>query len=290
MIDSSTRPAARIAAVLMTGLALALSACTVLHTEAPVAKALPGYDPTTINDTRRANEALAAVAHERELRVPQWQRREYDCYDRFFVNDCVSAVQQERRQTEQRFRHIEVRARQVLRDDQALQTSERLAQDAAQRQQSDSASQRGQSAADTDARQAEHQKRVDDRNRDDAGRAAATRENRQRQADKARAAADRAKSLEARKAEAAEQRRRYDEKIRQHEEELQERAKSRAARTTAPAVPVSPGKTAPGTSAAGTTAPGTPAAGTTPPGTTPSGTAVPGTAAPPTVSSPPAAR
>lgn len=107
----------RTAVALACGLAFAaLAGCAT----PPPRPSLPDLSPDAVGTPAQAERALALTEAERLRLAPVWARREYDCYQGFFVTRCLERFRGERRRVEQHLRGIDVRARQVLRDDEAL--------------------------------------------------------------------------------------------------------------------------------------------------------------------------
>ena len=102
----------------------------------PVAggRLLPEFDPDTITTPVRANLALRTSESARAHLEHDWHRREYDCYQRWLVNRCRTQLAGERRVDEARLTEIEVQARQVLREDEALAQNRAQAELLADRQ------------------------------------------------------------------------------------------------------------------------------------------------------------
>jgi len=212
-------------------LVLPLAACTGTPTAAVRAEqVLPEFDPVRILEPAQADAALAAVDRDRVQRTPVWQRREYDCYDRFLTNRCLDAVQDERRAIELRYKHIEVRARQVLRNQRALEASERKAQDLSERQggaAQDSAA-RDASRTKFDAKQQEARERTERRLREGAPHSPA--ETARRQQEREQAQRDRAAQRQRKRDEAPANREAFERKqreqaqrLRDHDEQTQRR-------------------------------------------------------------------
>jgi len=97
-----------------------LGAVLLLHgcASTPGASAMKVPEPAAIHDRDQAQAALAVVAASRAELVPQWRRRERDCYARFFVTTCLDKLGVERREAEYQLRRAEIRARTVLREAQ----------------------------------------------------------------------------------------------------------------------------------------------------------------------------
>ena len=190
------------ACLLAAGLSL-LAGC-MTSAPAPVSRGrlLPEFDPVTITAPPRANAALRASESARAHLEHDWRRREYDCYQRWLVNRCRTQLAAERRFDEARLTEIEVHARQVLREDEALAQNRAQAEVLADRQaEAQDAERRRQEA--TEASRRRQQDAADNAARREADEARRARESGER----ARQAAERDREARERR-EAAEQRRR----------------------------------------------------------------------------------
>ncbi|MFT3804136.1 MAG: hypothetical protein QM766_23345 [Burkholderiaceae bacterium] len=189
----------------------------------PPEQVLPEFDPVLIVEPAQADAALSAVDRDRAQRTPVWQRREYDCYDRFLTNRCLAAVKDERRAIELRYKHIEVRARQVLRNQRAFEASERKARDLAERQgeAAQDAADRDASRAKFDAKQQEARERTEQRLRDGPPRSPAEAARRQQQREQAQR--DRAAQRQRKQDEAPANREAFERKQREQAQQQRDR-------------------------------------------------------------------
>jgi colicin import membrane protein len=102
--------------------------------QAPRPDWLEAHDPATILEREAAEKALEQIGLVKPKVMRQLLIEERACYNRFFVNTCLAEVETRRKDYERRYGAIEVRARQVIRDDEAVRKSEALASDIAQRE------------------------------------------------------------------------------------------------------------------------------------------------------------
>lgn len=143
----------RFALLLATGCGLA--ACAGVTGEPTVP--LPRLDPATIHDRGSAEQALETVSAARQELERSLGERERACYKRFLLNSCLEDVMDERRLAERRFRQIEIRSREVIRQSRAIERATEEAKRIEERSASDAAERR---AADSAARTAEHEQRL----------------------------------------------------------------------------------------------------------------------------------
>jgi hypothetical protein len=149
---------------------------------APSGRLLPEFDPSLIRDPAQANLALDETSRVHAALQTQWRFREWGCYQKFMVNGCLADLNAERRAAELRLRLIDIRARQVLREDDAVRRAadeaaslaDRVDElpDAAQRREQER--DRGRDRAE-DNRERNERKQLDDEARREQGRQAAAR-------------------------------------------------------------------------------------------------------------------
>jgi colicin import membrane protein len=200
-----------------------LAACAGMTGEPAVP--LPGLDPATIQDRDSAEQALEAVSAARRELERSLGERERACYKRFLVNSCLEDVLDERRLAERRFRQIEIRSREAIRQTRAIERAteearrieERSASDAAERAARDervSASRR------REAEQLEREaaRREEERQRADRARASEA-QARERDAGLARRRAD----AQRRAADSAARTTEHEQRVRQHEAQERQR-------------------------------------------------------------------
>lgn len=123
--------------------ALFLSACAVMPDfGAPPPPALPDWTPARITDAASAQAALDAAAARRAALEADWQRQEFACYRRFRINGCLADVRSDRLVRGNELDRLEIAARAMLRDIDAIERNREAAQaatEAAQRVPDDAA-------------------------------------------------------------------------------------------------------------------------------------------------------
>lgn len=209
-------------ALLAAGLLLLAGCMTSAPAPASRGRLLPEFDPATITSPPRANAALRASESARAHLEHDWRRREYECYQRWLVNRCRTLLGAERRFDEARLTEIEVHARQVLREEEALAQNRAQAEVLADRQaEAQETERRRQEAAEAGRRR--QQEAADNAARREADEARRAQESGVR----ARRAAERDREMRERR-EAAEQRRRA---APGNEQKFRERQRDQARRT-----------------------------------------------------------
>lgn len=89
---------------------------------------LEDFPSGSISSADRAQLALERLPGARNEVDMQFAREKADCYDRFFVSDCLSDVKQRQREARGAVRKVEVEARAFLRRDRAAERDRAVAE------------------------------------------------------------------------------------------------------------------------------------------------------------------
>jgi hypothetical protein len=129
----SAAAALGVAALLLTLAAGVQAADTQLKPVAqPAAELAARYPLETLNSVETANRALADVADAKaEVEARDLEQRRA-CYEKFFVNNCLDAAKEQRRQAMKTIRPIDITANAFLRKDRADERDKALEVHAAQ--------------------------------------------------------------------------------------------------------------------------------------------------------------
>ena len=208
---------------------------------------LPEHDPALIDSTDKARAALAEVDKQRQRMQASWRRREYDCYQKILVNGCLADLGSDRRGIERRFKSIEVKARQVIREESAHTKSQTDAQVQADR----AAGQPDRDRARTDQleqdqrRRADHEDKRRQREADDARRASEAPATASKLHEREQALKEKNAKVEERRAAAAANVAEYERRIKEHEDRVREREQRDRAKAEQPATKTPPPALAP---------------------------------------------
>ncbi len=201
---------------------------------APTEALLPEFEPAGIVGSERARQALAATEAKRKELEVGWRQREYECHQRFLSNSCLTDLQADRRVAQRRLREIEVRARQAIRDDVAVDRERRVADSVAERadRDADAGRRRDDALAARSEREAAHRQKLERRAEEDAARARQAAADATQRAERENELARRRADAEARRQQAPANARAQRERLAAHEaskREREERARAKAA-------------------------------------------------------------
>lgn len=186
-------------------------------------------EPEQIRSPAQARDALQATAQARRSLQANWKTQNYNCYQRFAVNPCVSRNDSDRRVQESRLKAVEIQANKVLREERIIERNSNEAQQRGDRpaaagssaaQAAQAVQQREQRAADQRANAAERE-RAQRRQREQLAQQRAQRLQRERELTQRRA--EHAKKLREAPAQAA----KYRERLRENQEKVEQKSAER---------------------------------------------------------------
>jgi colicin import membrane protein len=101
-------------------------------TQASTATLLSRFPAGSINSVETADSALEQAAKERSAIEAKFASEERECYQRFFMNNCIDAAKERQRQALKQVRPVEIEANAFKRQERVIERDQALAEKAAQ--------------------------------------------------------------------------------------------------------------------------------------------------------------